>query len=139
MATTPQTRKTNADGERLSRVAFAIERAVNGTSLTQREIAKAVGFKNENMIAMIKLGKAKLPLDRVPAMAKVLGIDPANLFRMALEQFYTDEQVRSILEIVDLGLPRKERAVIEYIREASGGRDIELTDNLKQAIDQSFA
>lgn len=139
MTVTPRSKKVDANGEKLSRVANAIDRAVTGTSLTQREIAKAVGFKNENMIAQIKVGRAKLPLDRVGAMAKVLELDPGHLFRMALEQFYEPEQLRMIMDIVDQGLPKHERAILDYIREKSKGHPIALTDEIKKAIDNAVA
>ena len=46
---------------------------------TQAEIAKEAGFINPNMVAMIKQGATKLPIDRVPALAKALDSDPALL------------------------------------------------------------
>ena len=40
----------------------------------QVEIAVEAGFVNTNMLLMIKSGKTKLPLDRVPALAKALDV-----------------------------------------------------------------
>ena len=44
---------------------------------TQAEIAEEAGFVNPNMVTMIKQGATKLPIDRVPALAKALEVDPA--------------------------------------------------------------
>ena len=42
---------------------------------SQREIAIQAGFPNPNYVSMIKAGSSKLPLDRVPSMAKALDVD----------------------------------------------------------------
>jgi len=53
----------------------------------QLEIAEEAGFDKPNMITMIKQGKTKLPIDKVPNMAKALGIDPLFLLRMAMMEY----------------------------------------------------
>ena len=55
---------------------------------TQREIAAEAGYEKPNIISMFKYGEAKVPLDKIPALAKALEIDPAHLFRLALEQYW---------------------------------------------------
>lgn len=88
------------DGAAGNRLAKLIDKAIDKSSKSQREIADAVGFKNSNMITMIKQGHAKLPLDRVPAMARVLGIDAGPLFQLALEQFYSKEAIRELDRVI---------------------------------------
>lgn len=46
---------------------------------SQIEIAFEAGFPNPSVLAMIKNGTTKLPLDRVPAMAQALECDAAYL------------------------------------------------------------
>src|SRR5271157_5534513 len=53
---------------------------------TQREIAVEIGYEKPNMISMFKRGETKVPLDKIPLLAKALHVDPAHLFRMAMEQ-----------------------------------------------------
>ena len=53
---------------------------------TQAEIASEAGFPNANMMTFLKNGRNKVPLDRVPSLAKALEIDPAYLMRLALDQ-----------------------------------------------------
>ena len=55
---------------------------------TQREIAKEADFARPNFLSMLKTGDAQLPLDRVPALAKALDVDPAHLFRLALQDHW---------------------------------------------------
>ena len=47
---------------------------------SQIETATEAGYVNPNMLAMIKNGLTKLPLDRVPSVAKALECDPKLLF-----------------------------------------------------------
>ena len=50
---------------------------------TQAEIVSEAGFANANMMTFLKTGKNKVPLDRVPSLAKALEVDPAYLMRLA--------------------------------------------------------
>ncbi len=52
----------------------------------QREIAAEIGYDKPNMISMFKRGETKVPLDKIPLLAKALQVDPAHLFRLAMEQ-----------------------------------------------------
>ena len=75
---------------------------------TQTEIAGVAGFVNPNMVTMIKKGATKLPIDRVPALAKALECDPALLLRLALEQSEGSTAASSIFEIIGQPITRNE-------------------------------
>jgi transcriptional regulator with XRE-family HTH domain len=102
----------------LSRLALLLEKVTSTSNRTQREIAEEAGFKNQNMITMIKQGDAKLPLDRVPAMAHALRIEPLQLFNLALEQFYQDEALKELQAILPPALTPAEKELIDIVREA---------------------
>lgn len=55
---------------------------------TQRQIAAEIGYEKPNMISMFKRGEVRVPLDKIPALAKALEVDPGHLFRLALEQYW---------------------------------------------------
>ncbi|RUT28235.1 XRE family transcriptional regulator [Arsenicitalea aurantiaca] len=101
---------------------------------TQAEIAAAAGFTSPNMLAMIKLGDAKLPLDRVPALAKALDVDPARLLQLALEQAVGDTTARALLEVFGPIVTHNELGWIEAIRVASDHLDPPLTRRGRTAI-----
>ena len=70
-----------------SRLALFLDRQIMAIRpKKQNDIAIEAGFKHPNMITMLKLGTAKLPLDRVGALAKAIDCDPKYLFKLALEQ-----------------------------------------------------
>jgi transcriptional regulator with XRE-family HTH domain len=55
---------------------------------TQREIAAEIGYDKPNIISMFKRGESKVPLEKIPAIAKALGADPAHLFRLGFEVYW---------------------------------------------------
>ena len=67
---------------------------------SQAEIAEEAGFVNPNMVTMIKQGATKLPLDRVPALAKALECAPSLLLRLALERSEGSTAAAAIYEII---------------------------------------
>ena len=101
---------------------------------TQAVIATEAGFAQANMLAMIKMGASKLPLDRVPALARSLECDPALLFMMAMEQLGGDTTERTIRQIFGTIVTENEVAWLEEIREASGHTDPSLTSKGRAAI-----
>jgi transcriptional regulator with XRE-family HTH domain len=101
---------------------------------TQAEIAEEAGFINPNMLTMIKQGASKLPLARVPALAKALDTDPALLLRLALEQAEGSTAAGAIYEIIGEPITANEMTWIREIREASGDTDPRLTSRAKTAI-----
>ena len=101
---------------------------------TQAEIAEEAGFVNPNMVTMIKKGATKLPIDRVPALAKALESDPALLLRLALEQSEGSTAAAAIYEIIGQPVTRNEMAWIREIREASSDTDPRLTSRASAAI-----
>ena len=105
---------------------------------SQKEIADAVGFKNQNMITMLKLGHVKLALDRVPAMARALNTDPVDMFKLALTQFYDDASVRLLTDLLEAGISPEERKILRIIREASGEETPTVTPEREVALREAF-
>ncbi len=101
---------------------------------SQNEIASEAGFTNVNMLSMIKSGKTKLPLDRVPALAKALDCDPSRLFQMAIAQSGNETTTSAITEIFGTIVTRNEVGWLEAIREASGNTDPTITVRARAAV-----
>lgn len=108
-------RKTNT-------VAGYISDRIEVSPKTQREIAEEIGFESANLITMLKQGRTKVPLDRVPKLAEALGVSPAYLMRLALAEYYP-ATLTVIEDVLTALVTENERAIIELIREASGGSD----------------
>lgn len=94
---------------------------------TQKVIAHEAGFVNPNLISMIKNGATKIPLDRVPALARALETDPAYLMRISLEQAIGPTASVAVLEVFGTSTTVNERAWLDEIRDASDQTDPKLT------------
>ena len=101
---------------------------------SQAEIAHDAGFVNPNVLTMIKQGGTKLPLDRVPALAKALDADPRRLFLLAFDQAGGETLMCSLEEIFGTVVTRNEVAWLKAIREASDHSDPNLTSRGHAAI-----
>ena len=106
---------------------------------SQQEIASAAGFKSVNMLSMIKDGKAKLPLERVIALAKALECDPRHLMRLALEQNLTQPVLDEIFASSGGLSTSNEQAILQEISQLAGNSDPVLTPELKKALADAFA
>ena len=94
---------------------------------TQAEIALDAGFANANMMTFLKNGKNKVPLDRVPSLAKALEVDPAYLMRLALDQAVGSTAAKAIIEIFGTPATENEQSWLMELREASDNTDPRLT------------
>ncbi|WP_146592358.1 XRE family transcriptional regulator [Puniceibacterium confluentis] len=100
----------------------------------QRDIALEAGFRNPNMVSMVKSGSAKLALDRVPAMAKALEVDPKFLFVLALEQTGFETTRAAVGDIFAAVVTDNEADWIEELRDASDGTDPRLNRRARSAL-----
>ena len=100
----------------------------------QAQIATEAGFTHTNMLSMIKAGKTRLPLDRVPALAKALDCDPAYLFRLAPQQSRNETIRQAVEHIFGAIVSRNEARWLAEIRGASDNTDPALTTRARAAI-----
>jgi hypothetical protein len=54
------------------------------SEFSQRELAAMIGFNHPNVMSMLKTGRMKVPLDRIPDLAWALNADPFVLLVLAL-------------------------------------------------------
>lgn len=57
------------------------------SGMTNMDIAIELGYENPNIIPMWKKGKSRVPLDRLPTLAKVCKVDVEFLLPMWFEQY----------------------------------------------------
>ncbi|MBK5927985.1 helix-turn-helix domain-containing protein [Rhodobaculum claviforme] len=101
---------------------------------TQAEIAAEAGLRSINFLTMLKQGSSKVPLDRVPALAKALEVDPKHMFKLALEQELGGTSAQTVEDIFGTIVTRNEVAWLEAIREASDHSDPTLTSRVKATL-----
>jgi transcriptional regulator with XRE-family HTH domain len=86
---------------------------------SQREIAAEVGYDKPNMLSMIKYGDSRVPLDKIPPLAKALEVEVAHLFRLALEQYWP-ELHKTLADVGIDALTKGEAEVIKIVRKSVG-------------------
>lgn len=106
---------------------------------TQAEIASEAGFVNANMMTFLKNGKNKVPLDRVPSLARALEVDPAFLMRLALDQAIGMTAAKAITEIFGSPATENERGWLAEIHDASDDSDPRLTARSRAALRGIFS
>lgn len=100
---------------------------------SQREIATEIGYDKPNMISMFKTGTAKVPLEKIPAIAKALNVDPAFLFKLAIQQYWPNLG-EVISEIFGFVLTPNERDLVQLFRDTTKGADPRISRELAQKI-----
>lgn len=115
-------------------VADYITQQIAMSGKPQKEIAEELNYDKPNIITMFKQGKTKVPLNKVPMLAKSLGVDPVHFLRIVLLEYAPE-----IWEVLDAVVGREmitenERKILGIIRNASQGYDI-----LPQSKDDELA
>ncbi|MGB3245710.1 MAG: helix-turn-helix transcriptional regulator [Sulfitobacter sp.] len=70
----------------VSRAASFLSTAIDFSGLTQKEIARRAGFSRPNVISMMKSGETKIPISRVPGLARACGITERVLLEIVLSE-----------------------------------------------------
>ena len=111
-----------------------ISEQINLCGKSQKEIADLAGYDKPNNITMIKQGKSKIAIDRVPAFAAAIGVDPLHLLRLVMQEYMpsTWSTVESVLGksfVTD-----SELNVVEIFRKVSCGVDIALNSSREHEL-----
>jgi transcriptional regulator with XRE-family HTH domain len=67
-----------------------ISKAIEMSPLTQREIANKAGYDKPNVLSMMKNGITKIPIAKVPELARACGVDEKNMLRVVLQDYYPE-------------------------------------------------
>lgn len=104
---------------------------------SQKDIATEIGYERPNMISMFKTGDVKVPIDKVPALARALNVDPAFMMRLAMQQYWKDE-AEAIAAVFGTVLSKNETKIIEAIRSVTKDTDPALTPALERKLKAVF-
>ena len=101
---------------------------------TQREIAQEAGYEMPNIISMFKRGESRVPLNKIPLLSKALGVDPAHMFRLALEQYWPNRG--DIIEKLfgRLASENEEEILLKQWRTATRNADPETSVKIQVAV-----
>jgi len=105
---------------------------------SQKEIAHEAGFVNANMLSLLKSGVTKVPLDRVPALARALEVDRAYLMRLSLEHLSASRQRTPSSTASARPVTENERGWLDEICDASLNSDPRLTARSQSTLRAIF-
>ncbi len=105
---------------------------------TQREIAAEIGYDKPQVLSMYKRGEAKVPLERLPAIARALNIDLALLFRSGLEQWWAGEQEALNQMFFERVVTKKEREQLELLATLLKGDTVDTTIEFLERLRRTF-
>ena len=104
----------------------------------QREIAAEIGYDKPNMISMFKRGETKVPLDKIPLLAKALHVDPAHLFRLAMEQQWPG--MKAVVDEIfnNIASDNETASLLKPWREITKERDPSPNSRSAEILDRAF-
>lgn len=86
------------------------------------------------MMTFLRNGRNKVPLDRVPSLAKALEVDPAYLMRRALDQAVGATAAKAITDIFGTPATENERGWLQELRDAADNSDPQITARSRAAL-----
>ncbi|MGX8007821.1 XRE family transcriptional regulator [Mesorhizobium sp. ORM8.1] len=102
------------------------------------DVAEETGFASVSLLLKIREGTIKVPLDRVPGLARALECDPRKLFLLALGQYLDEQALVTIKQIIGPSMSQNEVAWVEALRSASDNADPPLTTKRAMIIRAMF-
>lgn len=115
-------------------VAELIENAQQGSALSDAHIAESIGCDNPAITTLLKQGKMRLPIPKVPQMAEVLEVKPSKLMQMVLREI-SQETLEAIEACYGpMVLTDAEARLIRSIRQSAGGRESAIMMFDKEAV-----
>lgn len=102
---------------------------VNGRPMTQRDIAAVAGYDKPNIFSMFKSGETKIPIDRIPSIAKALRVDPAHLARLVIAQHWPTVAANFETIFGSGMISATEREMLERWRKTTDNEDPVLSAN----------
>lgn len=121
------------------RVASFLERRLETSKLSQKEIAKMCEFPSPNIITMFKQGLSKIPIEKTVKLAKALDVDRVEFFKLLMSS-YRPKEYEVIVEIMGDPINESERAVVNLLREVIPGDRLAknpkfFLDKIREALD----
>lgn len=121
-----------------SPVARYLTEAIDRSEKTQREIAKAIGYNNPNIITMFKQGLTRVPIDKVPMLAEALDRSPIEFMTIALRE-YAPHLITVFEQVFGRMVTDNEFEIVAFIRSISHGSDPRLSsDRQRELIAAAF-
>jgi transcriptional regulator with XRE-family HTH domain len=117
-----------------SPTANMLAKSIEDSGLTQREIADRAGFNSPNILSMLKKGETHVPLNRIPALARILGMKEREFLLGAIAEYHPGVH-EVLVDVLGLPLSDAEIAIVAMFRMASLRGEIEIEGAFRNALE----
>ena len=119
---------TNIPSHPRSKMAQFLDERIGelGGTITLNEIGHKMGYPRGHIISMFRADQAKVPLDKIPALAEALQVDVAHMMRLGLEQHWP-EPIDPLTKMFSRIVTENEFELIQGIRQRTKDSDPKLT------------
>jgi predicted DNA-binding transcriptional regulator AlpA len=108
-----------------STLATFLTKAQDAVKKSDQQMTEALGFSRTNIYTSIKQGMMKLPVGKVPLLARALEVSASEVLEVFLRD-YSPELLEVIRKVCGpLDLTANEKKLIEAYRTLAQGRDVE--------------
>ena len=102
---------------------------------TNDEISQFCGYTTPNIVSMWITGKTKVPLERLPDLAELMGVNITFLLPLWVEQYGGKDMYSDILKALTRAVSEDELVWVEAMREVTQGKKIKkITATQKKEI-----
>lgn len=94
--------------------------------LSNKDLANAIGYESQNVVAMIRSGVMRLPLNKINLLSKALQVDKVLMLNKVLE-----ERDPELLEVINETLGKNlitdhEMTLVKFVRQEMGGLELNI-------------
>ena len=119
-------------------VAEYLAKMIEISEKTQKQIAHEVGYTRPNVLSMMKQGLIKVPVDKAPALARALNVDPAYFLGLVLREYMPDAWAAMEQHLGGV-LSENERRLLDVYREQCATGEIALDERRIKQITTALA
>ncbi len=112
--------------------------AIALSGLRHKEVAERAGFSKPNVISMMLSGDMKVPLERIPALARALNVEEGELLAVVLQEDFPEVWEIICNNFVGM-LTREEDDILRTFRLANLANAIEVDQKLIGAVFSVFS
>lgn len=113
--------------QQLPKVPQYLTAQIQISGIKQKDIAEALGYTKPNIITMFKQGLTKVPVEKVGALAKVLGVDPVYLLRVVMNDYMPGTYNALVSIFGQEPISNNEQEIIVAIRQLSNNSNPAMT------------
>jgi len=110
---------------------------MNKRSGTSKDAADRTGFQHANVISMMKSAEMMVPLERIPALARTLGVDEQEFLSGSIAEYHPN--VHAVLtDVMGLPLSDAELGILAMFRMATIRDEIKTVEPVRTALSALF-